>query len=113
MGTMAKFLMSYTDLVEVMLDLIHAFQEEKCLHLAAAKDFIPCSFAYNHTIYARCLSWYLQNMHQLVTKHPELDKYLCNGGFSTQLFNENHFGKIPVDQTIEETISKDTQTAGG
>ena len=52
-------------------------------------------------------------MHQLVTKHPELDKYLCNGESSTQLSNENRFGKIPVDQTIEKTINKDTQTAGG
>ncbi|MES9881531.1 MAG: hypothetical protein ABW185_11680 [Sedimenticola sp.] len=25
----------------------------------------------------------------------------------------NPFGKIPVDQTIEETINKDTQTSGG
>ena len=24
----------------------------------------------------------------------------------------NTFGRIPVDQTIEETVNKDTQTAG-
>lgn len=42
------FLMSYRDLVEVMLDLIHAFQKENWhLYLAAIKDFIPWSFAYN------------------------------------------------------------------
>lgn len=35
------------------------------------------------------------------------------GGFSVQLGNENPFGRIPVDQTIEETINKDTQTPGG
>ena len=41
-------------------------------------------------------------MHQLVTKYTELDKYFCNGGFSTQLSNAN-----------QQTINKDIQTAGG
>ena len=52
-------------------------------------------------------------MCELVTKHSKLYEYLCNGGFSTQLFNANPFGKIPMDHAIEETINKDTQTAGG
>ena len=52
-------------------------------------------------------------MHQLVTKYPELDEYLCNGGFSTQLSNANPFHKIPLDQTVEEIINKDAETARG
>ena len=36
-----------------------------------------------------------------------------NGGFSVQLSNENTFGRIPVDQTLEETVNRDTQTPGG
>ena len=35
------------------------------------------------------------------------------GGFSVQMSPDNAFGQIPVDQTIEETINNDTQTAGG
>ena len=35
------------------------------------------------------------------------------GSFSVQLGSVNPFGRIPVDQTIEETINKDTQTPGG
>ena len=34
-------------------------------------------------------------------------------GVSVQLGGINPFGKIPADQTIEETINKDTQTPGG
>ena len=114
MGTIAKFWMSYIDFVEIMLDLIRTSREgNRCLHLAAVEDLIPWCFDYNRTNYARCLSWYLKNMHQLVTQHPELDKYLCNGGFSTQLSNANPSGKIPMDPTIEETINKDTQMAEG
>lgn len=77
METIAKFWMSCGDLVEIMLDLIGASQEENwCLHLMAVEDLIPRCFAYNHTNYASCLSWYLRNMHQNVTKHPEPDEYL-------------------------------------
>ena len=36
-----------------------------------------------------------------------------NGGFPCQIGSKNTFDRIPVDQTIEETINKDTQTAGG
>uniref|UniRef100_UPI00358E7DDF uncharacterized protein n=1 Tax=Myxine glutinosa TaxID=7769 RepID=UPI00358E7DDF len=35
------------------------------------------------------------------------------GGFSVQIGCKNPFGWIPVDQTIEETVNKDTQTPGG
>ena len=35
------------------------------------------------------------------------------GGFVVQIGEHNPFGKIPVDQACEETITRDTQTAGG
>ena len=34
------------------------------------------------------------------------------GGFSVQLGSNNPTGRIPVDQTIEEIVNKDTQTPG-
>ena len=74
---------------------------------------IPCFFAYDHTNYARYLPWYLINMQNLEVSHPGISQYLNNGGFSVQLSSENPFGKIPMDQTIEETVNKDTQTPGG
>lgn len=45
--------------------------------------------------------------------HPDVHAHFLEGVFSVQLGGDNPFGKIPVDQTIEETINKDTQTAGG
>jgi hypothetical protein len=44
---------------------------------------------------------------------PDVHKALTNGCFSVQRSNNNFFGRIPVDQTIEVTVNKDTQTAGG
>ena len=55
----------------------------------------------------------LTKMYSLKDKHPEVYNIFCNGGFSVQLADQNPFGRIPVDRTIEMTINKVTQTAGG
>ena len=52
-------------------------------------------------------------MTHLEETHPDAYEYLKLGGFSVQMGNQNPFGRIPVDQTCEETVNKDTQTAGG
>ena len=52
-------------------------------------------------------------MTRLSIDHPEVYVQLESGGFSVQLGRQNPFGRIPVDQTIEETVNKDTQTPGG
>ena len=48
----------------------------------------------------------------LPTEHPEVYEYIQNRGFSIQLGSSNTFGKFPVDQTVEETINKDTPKEG-
>ena len=52
-------------------------------------------------------------MSHLEGEHPDVLAYLRSGGFSVQIGAMNTFGRIPVDQTCEETINKDTQTPGG
>ncbi|KAJ8366495.1 hypothetical protein AAFF_G00353320 [Aldrovandia affinis] len=52
-------------------------------------------------------------MSRLPIDHPEVHQQFMHGGFSVQLGSQNPFGRIPVDQTIEETVNRDTQTAGG
>ena len=74
---------------------------------------IPWCFAYDRVNYARYLAYYLAQMSQLPTTHPDVHAEFMVGKFSEQLGSVNPFGSIPVDQTIEETVNKDTQTAGG
>ena len=45
--------------------------------------------------------------------YPDVYQHFMQGGNSVQIGSSNPFSKIPCDQTIEETIKKDTQTAGG
>lgn len=44
---------------------------------------------------------------------PKISQYLKDGWFSVQLGSKNPFSRIPVDQALEETVNRDTQTSGG
>ncbi|XP_035674790.1 uncharacterized protein LOC118414705 [Branchiostoma floridae] len=113
-GKLASFWMSYIEIVEIMLNLVRASREGDWeLHLSAIAQMIPWCFAYDKVNYARYLPAYLFDMSHLNETHPEAFNYLNSGGFSVQIGDHNPFGRIPVDQTCEETVNKDTQTSGG
>ena len=99
--------MSYVGLIEVLLGLIRATTDRNwSMHLPCLRGIIPWCFA-------RYLSAYLSEMSHLSKEHPVAFKYISSGGLSVQLSNSNPFGRVPVDQTCEETVNKDTQTSGG
>ena len=101
-------------MVEILLGLIRASREgDWVLHLASFREMIPWCFAYDRTNYARYLPYYYAQMTQLPTDHPRVHEEFMRGGFSVQLGSKNPFSRIPVDQTIEETVNKDIQTSGG
>lgn len=111
---LAAFWMSYLDMVEILLGLLRAAREgDWMLHLASIHAMIPWCFAYDKLNYARFLPYYYATMTRLPIDHPDVHQMFMQGGFSVQLGCQNPFGRIPVDQTIEETVNRDTQTAGG
>ena len=52
-------------------------------------------------------------MMSLPEEHPDVFQFMKAGGFSVQMGSSNPFERIPVDQTVEEMVNRDTQTAGG
>ena len=70
-------------------------------------------FCYDKVNYAHFLTYYYAMMARLPINHPKVHEHFMQGGFSVQIGRQNRFGRIPVDQTIEETVNKDTQTLGG
>lgn len=113
-GKLSEFWMSYIDIVEILLGLLRASREGNWeLHVSSIRKMIPWCFAYDNLNYARYLSAYLSEMSHLEEDHPDVIAYFRSGGFSVQIGDENPFGRIPVDQACEETVNKDTQTAGG
>lgn len=110
----ASLWLSYIDMIEIILDLIRASREGNWnLHISAIRRMIPWCFAYDKHNYARYLAIYLAQMTRLEIDHPYVHEQLISGGFSVQLSEHNPFSKIPVDQAIEETVNRDTQTSGG
>ena len=83
------------------------------MHLSSLRGMVPWCFAYDNINYTRYLSAYLSGMSHLPEEHPDAFKYVSSGGLSVQLSNSNPFGRVPVDQTCEETVNKGTQTSGG
>ena len=106
-GQIASFWMSYIDIVDILLGLIRASREGNWqLHLNAIHSMIPWCFAYDQQNYARYLSIYYAQMTSLPKDHPFSYEHLQQGGLSVQRSEHNPFGKVPIDQTIEETVKK-------
>ena len=113
-GELAQFWMTYIDMVEILLGLLRADREgDRNLHLASIRQIIPWCFALDKINYARYLPLYYVQMTKLESTCPELYQHFQRGYFSVQLKQGNPFNRISVDQTTEETVNKDTQTAGG
>ena len=114
-GQMSAFWMSYIQIVgDVLLGLIRASREGNwLLHLYAVRMMIPWCFAYDKINYARYLPVYYAQMTNLPAEHPDVHQNFMEGHFSVQLSDESPFARIPVDQTTEVTVNKDTKTTGG
>ena len=113
-GNLSAFWMSYIDMVNIMFNLIRGSREGNWkLHLTAIQSLVAWCFSYDNLNYARYLSIYFAQMSRLELEHPDVFKEFVRGSFSVQLSDTNTFSRIPVDQTIEETINKDTKTPGG
>ena len=114
-GDLSAFWMSYVDFVQdVLLGLLRPSREGNWdLHLFAIREMIPWCFAYDKLNYAMYLPVYYAEMTNLSTEHPEVYEAFRAGYFSVQLSARNAFGRLPVDQTTEVTVNKDTKTAGG
>ena len=100
-------------MVEIILGLVRASREGNwILHLAMTRAVISWLLAYDRLNYAKYLPVYYMAMLKLPTDHPEIYEHLKNGGMSVQFGAVNTFGRIPVEQAIEETANKDTDCRG-
>ncbi|CAG9821970.1 unnamed protein product [Phaedon cochleariae] len=113
-GAMSSFWMKYIDLVEIVLAFLRANREGNWfLFLAAVEKMVPWCFALDRVNYSRYLSYHFLELTKLEKDNLFVHQYFVDGGFSVQLRSNNSFSRIPVDQAIEETVNKDTQTPGG
>lgn len=113
-GKLAAFWDSYIDLVCLLLRFTRATREGNwVLHLASVREMLPWVFAYDRTNYARYLSVYWCEMTTLPQTHPESNALLLDGHFTVQRNSKSAFAQVAVDQTIEQTLNRDSKTSGG
>lgn len=51
-------------------------------------------------------------MASLKAESPELHRLYLKGGLTVHLGDLNPFVRLPIDQTLEETVNNDSQTTG-
>ena len=113
-GPLKMFWNSYLEMVATLLCLIRATREGNWeLHLECIKAVLPWFFAYDHTNYVRYLPVYLVHMLEPPDTHPEAYSMLSQGDFGVQRTTSHGFSQLPVDQTIEQTLNRNTKTKGG
>ena len=101
-------------MVATLLSLIRPTRKGNWeLHLECIKAVLPWFFAYDHTNYARYLPVYLVHMLELPDTHPDAYSMLSQGDFGVQRTISHGFSQLPVDQTIELTLNRNTKTKGG
>ena len=112
-GNMAKWVESFIDMVDLLLNIIH-FQRTGNWegYLQALDEFIPWCFALNRHNYARNLSYHYLDMKNLEERIPAAYDVLKDGGFTGSLSGLKHT-QIPMDQIIEMTINRFSKETGG
>ena len=103
----------YIELVSLLLCFIRSTREgDWNLRLACVRDVLPWMFAYDRTNYSRYLPVYWCDMMSLKDRHPAAHEAFQAGDFVVQR-SGNAFSQVAVDQTIEQTINRDTKSKGG
>ena len=108
------FWSSYIDIVDQLLQLIHATRTsdwEK--HLQVTRSMMCWYFAYDHLNYARYLPAYWVEMTNLHRTHPLTHEEFMAGKWTVQQQTKYGFSATACDQVIEQTLNRDSKTSGG
>ena len=110
---MSSYWRSYIEMACLLLRFIRSIREgDWNLHLACIRDMFPWMFAYDRTNYSRYLSVYWCDMMSLEDTHPSTHEAFKAGDSVVQR-SSSAFSQVAVDQTIKQTINRDTKSKGG
>ena len=109
-----SFWQSYVEMISVLLHFIRC---TRCSdwegHLSTLDLMAPWFFAYDHVNYSRYVPVYLKEMRELKQTHPFAYERVKNGEFTIQQQDRYAYSATAADQVIEQTINKDSKSAGG
>ncbi|KAL8572752.1 hypothetical protein ACOMHN_030334 [Nucella lapillus] len=106
-----SFWISYLDMADLLLNFVRATRDANwTLHIETAAKMVPWYFAHDHLNYARYLPVYIHEILAVPETHPSVAEPLANGEFVVQQQDQHPFRQTSMDQTIEQTINRDSKT---
>ena len=109
-----QYWMTFIQMVETLLSFIRATRTgDWNLHLASVRQMLPWFFAYDRVNYARYLTVYWLEMLNLGKTHLAVQEEFLDGNFVVQQQTNLSFSQTAMDQTIEQTLNRDSKTKGG
>ncbi|XP_028410461.1 uncharacterized protein LOC114533074 [Dendronephthya gigantea] len=105
--------LSFLEMVDILLEFVRATRVgDWSLHLSSVRRMLPWIFAYDRVHYSRYLPIYWLEMLNLPTSNPDIHEQMVAGNFATQRTSQP-FSQTPMDQTLEQTLNKNSKTKGG
>ena len=105
---------SYVDMVSTLLHFISCTRRSDWEgHLNTLENMTLWLFACDRVNYSRYVPVYLKEMRELEKTHPFAHEHLNNGEFAIQQQDRYAFSAAAADQVIEQTINRDSKSAGG
>ena len=105
---------SYLEMTGLLFNFIHATRTSDWnLHLDVLTEMLPYYSAYDRIHYTRWLPIYLIEMTNLSKTHPHCFENLRKKGYWTAQRTTGPYSALACDQTIEQTLNKQSKTKGG
>ena len=105
--------MQYMGMVDVLRKFIKADRTANWdLHLQAVYDMLPFFAAAGHNLHAKSAYIYLQMMHDLQTKQPEVYKSFQDGLHVVRR-SDCYWAGLSTDLAIEQVLMRSIKTSGG
>ena len=100
-----------------MLDILRRFMKGERtgnwdLHLHSMKEMLPYLAASGHSLYAKSVYIYLQQMQTLQEQHPEVFTAF-SAGFHVLRRSDRYWAGLSTDLVIEQTLMRSVKTVGG
>lgn len=108
----AKLWIQYLKLVSLLKNFITADRTgDWKLHLKTITEMLPYLAAAGHNNYVKSCRVYLQDMHSLKLKNPDINKSFENG-LNVIRRTDRYWGGSPPDLVIEQELMRSMKSSG-
>ncbi|KAK7111484.1 hypothetical protein V1264_011106 [Littorina saxatilis] len=110
---MAKLWLQYMNMIDIMRRFLRAERTGNwLLHLHSLQQMLPYLAAAGHSLYAKSVHIYLQDMQQLKEHHPSVFHEFTHG-YHVLRRSDRYWAGLSTDLVIEQVLMRSVKSAGG